>query len=139
MNLEIEKKVVFLDNMSEILNYDFITNTVGWVNHGDPLTVFHNGKINKWVYFNDDTDEIKEFEFDEIHCVGMHGFGGTTYDYFFYLNGENVNIGYAKFASTIEILKNIKVKEINYEINRIDKLIEKKTTLLGKINLIQSL
>jgi len=126
MNLEIEKKLFFLDDMSEILNYDFITNTVGWVNHGDPLTVFHNGKINKWVYFNDDTNEIKEFEFDEVHCYGTHSFSGTHYDYFFYLNGENVNVGQNNFSDTKEIFvkelqkrEEIKLKKETFKIENI--------------------
>ena len=60
MNLEIEKKVVFLDDISEILNHKFVIETVGWCNHGDPMTVFNNGKINKWVYFDDDSNEINK-------------------------------------------------------------------------------
>jgi hypothetical protein len=139
MNLEIEKKVVFLDDISEILNYDFIRETVGWCNHGDPMTVFNNGKINKWVYFNNDSNEIKEFEFDEVICGGMHGFGGTSYDYFFRMNNDNVNIGYNNFAPTIDKLKLLKIEEINNEVKRIDNLIESKKSLLDKIKRIEAL
>lgn len=136
---EMEKGLVFLDDMSKIIDRNFLSNTVGWNNHGDPLTVFHNGKANKWVCFDDDTNEIKEFVFDEVHCCGMHGFCGTRYDYIFYLEKNNVDIGYKSAAPTVEALKKIKIEELTFEIERIDNLIETRGSLLNRINLIKAI
>ncbi len=139
--MEMEKKVVFLDDMSKIIDEDFIFINVGWSNHGDPLTSFQNKDVNFWLYFDDETNEVKQFIFDEVQCFGIHGFGGTSYDFRFYLNGEFVEIGLPnnKFAPSLEKLKELKVQEINKEIEWVDRLSEKKTSLLDKLKLIQTL
>ncbi len=139
VDLKIKKRVIYLEDMSKILDNVFLSSMVGWSNYGDPVIVFHNKQVNKWFYFNDETNEIKEFAFNEVVCFGDHGFGGTQYTFSFLLNGNYIEIGFSKFAPTIEKLKEIKIKEINDEIKYINSLVKKKEELLNKINLILDL
>lgn len=140
-SLELEENHVFLEDMSKIIDDNFINNNVEWVNHGGKLTVFHNDKKNDWVYFNNETNEIKSFCFNKVVCSGFHGFGGTIYDYNFFLDDKPTEycVGRYKFAPNSEKLKEIKIKEINYEIQRIDNLIKYKSELQNKIELIKVL
>lgn len=130
---------IFLNDINQILDFEYISNNVGWGNHGDSVVIFTNEKINEWVYFDNNLNEIKKFKFNEVGCIGSHSFGGTTYEYFFYLNKKIINIGWNKFAPTIEKLKLIKIDELNYEIKKIDRMVEQKPVLLNKIKMLEEI
>jgi len=134
----VEKKEFFLYDMSRITDNEFIFVNVGWCNHGHPITVFKTNKVNNWVYFDDKTDKIRSFSFDAVECWGFHSFGWTSYDYIFFLNNEPIDIKNSKFAPTSDKLKEIKTKELEAEIERIEKLMKTKPTLLAKIDVIKS-
>lgn len=101
--LWMEKEYVLLEDINQILNYDYIFNIVEWCNFTDKCTIFSNGKINTWYHFED--NEYKEFQFDEVLCMGFHSFSGTDYSYQFYLNKELLNIHLSLFSYDIEKLK----------------------------------
>lgn len=130
---------IFLEDISKLMDQMYIFNTVGWSNHGDPSTTFYNNKINDWFFYDREIDKIIPFSFDEVTYVGFHGFAGTDYTKDFRLKTKRVMVGYNNFAPTIQQLKEIEIKHVNREIQRIERLVNDLDGLRDKINLINSL
>lgn len=127
------------DEFINLLDREYLTNTVGWTNYGSPVVCLLSDKVNEWYYYDNVTKDVKTFKFDMVECSSIHGFGGTSFDFHFRLGGETVVIGFNKFAPTIKRLKEEKIKELTNEINWIDSLYEKRIQLVNEVDNIKKL
>lgn len=128
-----EKRIV-IDDIRLIINREFISKNVGYIDNDDPVVLLTNNEVNKWFYYSHD-DKIIEFSFDEVVIIKLH----PSVDYSFKLNTVyNQNIHYNKFAPTIEELKSIKINDFKREIERINMLNKGKKELLGKIKNLEN-
>lgn len=129
-----EKRIV-IDDMMLIINSEFISKNVGYIDNDDPAVILTNNEVNKWFYYYSHDDKIIEFSFDEVVIIKLH----PSVDYRFKLNTVyNQNIHYNKFAPTIEELKSIKINDFKREIEWIDMINKGKKKLLDKIKNLEN-
>ena len=135
-----KEALTFLDDLTKVFEYKFLYNNAEWdgCNSPDVLTVFHNNKINDWVYF-DELDNIQQFQFNLIKCHSAHGFGGTTFSLDYYLD-DKYTCGHPYIvAPTKEMLKQRKIDKLNSEIEWIDDLQQKRHKLCDEIERIEKM
>ena len=100
-----DKKIVKLDDMHKIMDIDFIFKTVGKSTNGKTATVFRSNIIHNWVYFNNDTNEICKFSFDDVICYQFNGFHEVRHSFLFFLDETYItDVDFYKFAPNVETL-----------------------------------
>jgi hypothetical protein len=81
------KKIMTVEDLSVIFDWDYLLENVGWGIDSFDCTLFVGNK-SLWFWYDEDTNQIYGFTFDRVLCVAQHGFGGTSFDKYFYYNGE---------------------------------------------------
>ena len=135
---EPEEEIIYCDDKNKLVDYMWLFSNIPWMNHDnkigkvtfdEPIEVFYI-KMDGYATV---TSEIKKIECDEIKISSMHGFGGNSYGFVFYMNGEEVDyandyrkIGFSKDGVKERFVESLeqKVKGLTNQINRTKENIE---------------
>jgi hypothetical protein len=141
--IEIKFNEIELDDMSKIMDHEYINKNVLWSGtNNQPPTRIKSKTVHHWVYYDEKLNEIKEFDFDNVVVNSFHCFAGTQFDFYFVL-GEKGVIGSIDiiYAPNLEELKEVLDKKysklIEYsksEITRLEERIKEYEKIIGRSN-----
>lgn len=78
-----EKEVV-VEDLSVVLDHNYLLEHVGWgIGGADDPVIFIGKYPVTWFWYDQSDNSIREFVFDKVMCMGYHSFAGTNFSKFF--------------------------------------------------------